>query len=127
MPQFSTKHTQREQTFQFESFDKGYNQEKTATFLDINELYECNNLKYVAKQKKVTLKKRQGTAIISNSALPAAADVKACTYYIDQSQYILATATKLYYLDSSDDPVEIGTIEGVPTFTEFNSKLIINR
>jgi hypothetical protein len=130
MPQFSTKHPKREQIFRFDSFHDGFNEEKTAPFLGSNELSACKNLKYVKSKtsagERVTLKKRQGTTIISNSALPAAADVLACTYYINQSKYILATAAKLYYLDASLDPIEIGSIDGIPTFTEFNSKLIIH-
>ncbi|PIW31237.1 MAG: hypothetical protein COW28_07555, partial [bacterium (Candidatus Ratteibacteria) CG15_BIG_FIL_POST_REV_8_21_14_020_41_12] len=36
------------------------------------------------------------------------------------------TSSKLYYLDSNYDPVEIGDIAGIPTFTEFHGKLIIH-
>jgi hypothetical protein len=131
MPKFSSKHKGREQVFKFDSFQGGYTEEIAPAFLSTNQLSECQNMKYVlsendAGEKKVTIKNRQGTTIISNTAI--ATDVLACTYFIGSSKYILATATKLYYLDSSDDPVEIGTnlLDGVPTFTEFNSKLIIH-
>ena len=128
MPQLSTKHPRREQIFKFSGFDGGYVQDKAPQYLNLNQLSECMNMKYSVEKDSVILNVRQGTTIISNSALPAAADVLACTYYINASKYILATATKLYYLNATMDPVEIGTsfLEGIPTFTEFNSKLIIH-
>jgi hypothetical protein len=128
MPTVNTKHPKREQTFRFSGFDGGYVQDKEAQYLELNQLSECMNLKYSAEKGGVILRVRQGTTKISNSALPAAADVLACTYYVNASKYILATATKLYYLDASNDPVEIGSnfLDGIPTFTEFNSKLIIH-
>lgn len=133
MPRFSSRHKKREEVFRFESFHDGYTEEKEAVFLTRNQLSKCQNLRYVRDKTPegrnvVTLKKRQGTTIITNTALAAAADVRACTYYISQSKYILATAAELYYLDGSSDPVEIGSsfLEGVPTFTEFNGKLIIH-
>jgi hypothetical protein len=129
MATFSSKHPKREKTFSITSFHEGYTEETLPSFLSVNQLYECHNLKYVLGtnqfgENRVSVRKRQGTTIISNSALPSAADVLACTYYINASKYILATATKLYYLDGSLDPVEIGSsfLEGVPTFTEFNSR-----
>ena len=126
MPKFKSKHGNREQVFKFSGYDGGYVQDRDAKELTLTELSECMNLKYGLQKDGVVLNVRQGTTVISNTALGSAADVLACTYYVNQSKYILATATKLYYLDSSSDPVEIGTIEGVPTFTEFNSKLIIH-
>jgi len=133
MPMFSTKHKGREKSFSIKSFHEGYSQEQNPAFLTINQLSECKNLKYVVKQlsdgsRVVTLSKRPGTTKISSSALPSSADVRACTYYYNQSKYILATDTKLYYLDAAFAPVEIGSsfLDGVPTFTEFNSKLIIH-
>jgi hypothetical protein len=48
------------------------------------------------------------------------------TKYVTQNQYIIASDTKLYYLDVNSAPVEIGSISGIPTFTEFNGKLIIH-
>jgi hypothetical protein len=106
MPKFSTKHKDREQMFRFDRFHDGYTEEVAPAFLSITQLSECQNMKYVLSQsdigeKKVTVKKRQGTTIISNTALGS--DVLACTYFIGSSKYILATATQLYYLDSSDD------------------------
>ena len=101
MPKFDTKHPKREQILRFDSFHDGYNQEKSAPFISRNEISECKNLKYVISrsenQKKITLKKRPGTVRISNSAISS--KVLACTYYINQSKYIIATATKLYYLN----------------------------
>ena len=126
MPKFSSKHGKREQLFKFSGFDGGYVQDKEAQSLGLTQLSECMNLKYGLQKDGVVLNVRQGTTKISNTALTAAADVMACTYYINQSKYILATATKLYYLDGSSDPVEIGSIDGIPTFKEFNGKLIIH-
>jgi len=128
--QFSSKHKQREQTFMFDGFEDGYTQEKSDAFLSKNELSSCMNLKYVSRKtdlgKKVSLRKRPGTIRVSNTALPGSSEVMAATYYINQAKYILATTTRLYYLDRLYNPIEIGTIEGIPTFTEFNSKLIIH-
>jgi len=128
MPTFSSKHKGKEKTFKFSGFDGGFIQGKEAQSLNINQLSECMNLKYSLDKDLVILNVRPGTTKISNSALPDAADVLACTYYISASKYILATAAQLYYLDGSDDPVEIGTdfLEGIPTFSEFNEKLIIH-
>lgn len=128
MARLSTKHPKREEIFRFLGYAGGYVQDKEAQYLDLNQLSECVNLKFGVESDSVILNVRQGTTVISNSALPSAADVMACTYYVNASKYILATASKLYYLDASSDPVEIGSsfLEGVPTFTEFNSKLIIH-
>ena len=127
MPRFSSKHGKADQTFKFAGFAGGYIQDKEAQSLGLQNLSECMNMKYAKdKEGTVIMNVRQGTTLISNSALPAAADVLACTYYVNDAKYILATATKLYELDASLDPNEIGTIEGVPTFNEFNGKLIIH-
>ena len=124
---FSSKHKGREKAFGFSGFKGGLNLDTTATSLSVQELSECKNMKYVANSEGgLTIKTRQGTTVISTAALPAAADVKACTYYIAQAKYILATTAKLYYLDGDLEPVEIGSISGLPTFTEFNEKLIIH-
>lgn len=129
MPQTSTKHKDREQVFSFKNFDAGYNQDIAAPFLSVGELSRCKNMKYVKSRDPqgnniITLKKRQGTEIISNTALVSA--VKACFYYVNQSKYVVATEAKLYYLDASFDPVEIGDISGLPTFTEFHGKLVVH-
>lgn len=131
MAKFSTKHKDREKTFFIRSFSEGLNEEISPLFLPLTALSRCNNMKYVHDKTVdgndiVVLTKRQGTEKISNTALPAGADVLACTYYIAGAKYILATASKIYYLDASNDPVEIGSISGVPTFTEFHGKLIIH-
>ena len=128
MPKASSKHQGREKTFSFAGYKGGWNQDTEAQHLSINELSECMNLKFGLNKDDVILNVRQGTTLISNSALPSAADVMACTYFKAASKYILATALKLYYLDASSDPVEIGSdfLDGIPTFTEFNSKLIIH-
>ena len=126
MPRFKSKHGNREQVFKFSGFSGGYVQDRDAKELTLTELSECMNLKYGLEKDSVVLNVRQGTTKISTAALPSAADVLACTYYVADSKYILATATKLYYLDGDLEPVEIGTIEGIPTFTEFNGKLIIH-
>ncbi len=131
MPVVGTKHPKREQTFSFNNFLGGYTEEVPSAFMTSKELTRCINLKYGLSrdetgEDKITLEMRQGTEKISNSALPAAADILATTYYKNQSQYIVTTAAKIYYLDGSFDPVEIGNLDGIPTFTEFNSKLIIH-
>jgi len=130
MPIVGTKHPKREYTFSFNNFVDGYTEEVSSAFLTSKELSRCKNLMYVLSQDeegedKITMKMRQGTEKISNTALPGAADVLATTYYKNQSQYIEATASKIYYLDGSFDPVEIGNLDGLPIFVEFNSKLII--
>lgn len=133
MARFATKHKDRQNTFSFKSFTEGLYTDVAPLMLPTTALSRCRNMKYaISKEEdgvsRVILKKRQGTTIISNSALPSDADVMACTYYVTYSKYILATATKLFYLDGTLDPVEIGTdaLSGVPTFTEFHGKLIIH-
>lgn len=136
MAKFSTKHKDREKTFSIRTFSDGLNLEVSPSFLPVTALTKCMNMKYAIEKRAtstvlessnlVVLKKRQGTEVISASALPSSADVMACTYYVAGAKYILATASKLYYLDASYDPVEIGSISGVPTFTEFHGKLIIH-
>jgi hypothetical protein len=129
MPVLSSKHEKRESSFPFKSFHGGYTEMVSPPFLSLTQLSMCRNMKYEmsmdeAGQPVVTLKTRQGAVKISTTALSGA--VKAATYYIAGSKYILATAAKLYYLDASYVPVEIGNISGVPTFTEFHGKLIIH-
>jgi len=102
MPRLSKKHKKMDRMLSFSSFHDGYTEETAPAFLSPTQLSECYNMKYVlsandAGKQKVTVKKRQGTIIISNSALGSAADVLSSTYYIGQSKYILATAAKLYY------------------------------
>jgi len=133
MAKFSSKHKDVERMFEFSTFTGGYMEDIDPSFLSSNQLSEALNVKYLISEnelgeKKVTLKKRQGTVLISNSSLPLSSDIMACTKYIAQSKYIIATSTRLYYLDSSGDPVEIGNsfLDGIPTFTEFNGKLIIH-
>jgi len=130
---FSSKHKDQEHTFPLRSFSDGLNEEVSPAFLSATSLSQCMNMKYAVNKSvdgtlQVVLKKRQGTTIISTAALPSAADVKACTYYMAGAKYILATATKIYYLDGDLEPVEIGTdeLDGIPTFTEFKGKLIIH-
>lgn len=131
MAKFNTKHPEREQKFSFNDFSEGLNKEISAMMLPKTALSQCKNMKYAVSKaqdgtQRVVLKKRQGTTKISNTALGSAADVLACTYYKTYSLYIIATDAKLYYLDGSLDPVELGDLDGIPTFTEFNGKLIIH-
>lgn len=133
MARFTTKHEDREKTFRFNSFAEGLNQEISAMMLPTTALSRCKNMKYAISRQpdgtnRIVIKKRQGTTKISAAALPSSADVLAATYYVAHAKYILATATKLYYLDGSLEPVEIGTdaLDGIPQFTEFNGKLIIH-
>ena len=128
MPRFSSKHKETQKTFRFLGFGGGYVQGREAQSLKPDQLSECMNLKYGFDKDLVILKVRQGTTKITGTALTSAADVLACTYYVAQSLYILATATQLFYLDGSLNPQEVGTniLDGTPTFTEFNGKLIIH-
>lgn len=123
---FSSKHKDREQTFPVASFAAGLNQDMPPDQLPLNALTKCMNMKYVKNGNAISLGIRQGTEAISNTALPAAADILACTYYAAGSKYIIATASKIYYLDGDYDPVEIGAVSATPTFTEFHGKLIIH-
>lgn len=134
---YKPKHGEAEKDISLTNFFRGLNEEVPARFLEVDELSECQNLKFKTsaitddtgnRSFDVVLEKRQGTTKISNTALPDSADVLAETYYEAMGIYILATASKLYYLDASSDPVEIGTsvLSGIPTFTEFKAKLFIH-
>lgn len=129
MAETDSKHEGREKVFSIKSFDDGLNLEYAPNFQASSSLSRCQNMKYAYNMaldgtKRVILKARQGTRQLSYSALSG--PVVACTYYNAQHQYIVATSTTLYYLVDGDDPVEIGTIYGTPTFTEFNGKLIVH-
>lgn len=128
---FGSKHKDREKQFSFSGFEGGLNTDVQATSLAVNQLSQCKNMKYMIGKKEdgtptVVLKTRQGTTKISSAALSGGADIVACTYFIKDAHYIVATTTKVYELDGNLAPVEIGTISGTPTFTEFNEKLIIH-
>jgi hypothetical protein len=137
MPKVKSKHKDNELMLQFGPFNKGLNEEAPARFLSPKELSKCVNFKYINRKVEdttysggyrieTTLRLRQGVEKISNSALPLSVSIRNATYYINQDQYIIATDTKVYYLDASFDPVEIGTVAAIPTFTEFKSKLYIH-
>jgi hypothetical protein len=126
---FSTRHKGREQVFGFKSFDYGLDKETSPVNLPITALTLCKNMKYkfnsnIAGEKTVVLMKRQGTKKITSSAIGS--PVLACTYYLAGSQYVIATKSTAYYLDANMAPQTIGTIDGLPTFTEFHGKLIIH-
>lgn len=126
---FSSRHKDREMTFFMKTFSDGLNQEMSPINLPITALTRCKNMKYAINKSvegtnTVILKTRQGTEKLSVTALASA--MKACTYYIAGSQYIVATATNLYYLNTSYVPVLIGALTSTPTFTEFKGKLIIH-
>jgi len=76
----------------------------------------------------VMVRKRQGTEVITTTAHSAA--ILACTYYIADAKYIVATATTIHELNDGATTfapsASLGTIEGRPTFTEFKGKLIIH-
>lgn len=129
MAKVSSRHPQRDKTFSFNSFDYGLDKESSPVNLPITALTKAKNVKYKLTkdangQSIVIIQKRQGTQVISASAISA--PIVACTYYYAQAQYIIASATTLYYLDASYAPQTIGTISGTPTFTEFHGKLIIH-
>lgn len=136
MAKMASKH-EKELDIKLNNFYQGLNEEVPSQFLTEVELSECSNLKYINNYSKTdaggtttetVLSKRQGTVKINASALPSSVSVRAATYYIAHDIYILATDTKLYYLDSSMVPVEIGSsvLSGIPTFTEFKGKLFIH-
>ena len=128
MPQFSTKHKNREKTFSFNSFHGGYNEERSASFLNRNELSSCKNMRYVKSssdegEQRVVLKKRPGTVRITGGAVDGA--IQRCFYYKNKSKYIVYSYPTLYYL-AGGTPTSIGNLYSFPNFTEFNSKLIIH-
>ena len=131
MPKFATKHPDREKLFQLSNWVGGYTEEVGPSLLGLDQISECRNLMYVVRknlagEQQVSLRTRQGTEVVSSGALPASADVKSCYYYAaDARHYILATAAKVYELDGSLAPSEIGAVDGVPAFTEFHGKLMI--
>ena len=84
MARFSSKHPKREEIFKF-SFAGGYVQDKEKQNLSVDQLSECMNMKFGLDKEQVVLNVRQGTTVISNTALPSSADVMACTYYINAS------------------------------------------
>lgn len=126
MPKFGTKHGEREKVFSLSNFTGGLNLTKEAEHLPENELSLCRNMKVIKSGDSVTYKIRQGTKRLSTTALSGGADVKACFYYKNKDQYIVATDSTLYYLDGTGAPVSIGAIAGIPTFTEFDNALIIH-
>ena len=86
-----------------------------------NCLRDALNIKH---SRTKGLRTRDGLTQVSNTALPAAANITAMTFYNDQ--YILAgDDNNLYYLDATYDPILIGVLSGVPHFVEFNDTLII--
>lgn len=133
MATFSSKHGKRSQNFPIQSFPDGLNQEISPPFLPITALSRCKNMKYAFNEsidgrKIVTLKKRQGTQVITTTAHTAA--ITACTYYMADAKYLVATATTIHELNDGTTTFapssSLGTLSGVPTFTEFHGKLIIH-
>jgi hypothetical protein len=108
------------------NFSGGLNAEMAGHHLPITSLTQCCNMKYVKDGDSTILTIRQGTTKISHTTVGIDSAISGCTYYAADAKYILATTAKLYYLDGSYDPVEIGAISGTPTFTEFKGKLIIH-
>uniref|UniRef100_A0A6H1ZMK8 Uncharacterized protein n=1 Tax=viral metagenome TaxID=1070528 RepID=A0A6H1ZMK8_9ZZZZ len=133
MPKASTKHSERIKVLSFDGFSGGGNLDQDPTVIPITQLSRFKNVKFAKSFDEsgnpvVSIKPRQGVNRITPSALPGGATVTACTKYINANQYILAGSdSTLYYVDDSTTaPVSIGTIEGIPRFTEFNQKLIIH-
>jgi hypothetical protein len=91
---------------------------RAANNLPNNAFRNIRNFKYT---KTGDLETREGTGQVTNSQ--AGAEIKSIAYY--NSQYIIATADTLYYLDGSDDPVSLGSVDAAPFFVEFNDKLIV--
>jgi hypothetical protein len=130
MAQFGSKHGKREQTFFMRNFPDGLNKEISSPVLSPTTLTRCKNMKYVFNQtqdgqKSVLMKKRQGTELISLDDIGES--VLACTYYVSDNHYIVATDTEIFELDDATFiPSKIGDLDGVPTFTEYMNKLIIH-
>lgn len=133
MAKISTRHKGRESAFRFDSFYNGVKTTENAFDPSPNSLTACQNMSYGIRESNgkqyVFLKKRRGTTKLTTSVAPAR--IIASTYYNSESQYIIATASKLYYLNSGV-PTEIGDLTGVtsvskPRFTEYNGKLIIHQ
>jgi hypothetical protein len=130
MATFSSKHKGRTQDFFIKTFSDGLNQDVSPSFLPTTALTRCKNMRYFQSKSidgspVVQVRKRQGTQKISATAL--ASEVAACTYYISDVHYIVTTLTHAYEIDLITlNPAEIGDIDGLPTFTEFHSKLIIH-
>ena len=133
MAKVSTKHPERTKTLSFDGFSGGGNLDQDPTVMPVTQLSKFKNVKFVKSigedgKPVVSIKPRQGVNRITPSALPGGATVTACTKYINANQYIISGSdSTLYYVDDSTTaPVSIGTIEGIPRFTEFNQKLIIH-
>lgn len=129
MAQMSSKHQGREQNFTFNNFRGGYTEEAEPLELAMSQLSDIMNMKYESATDKyghptVIAKVRQGTEILTTNAL--AADVEAAwIYYVSgTAHYIRATSSKIYD-ETGGTNTELGDLDGVPTFTEFNGNLII--
>lgn len=133
MAKISTKHPERTKTLSFSGFAGGGNLDQDPTVIPVTQLSKFKNIRFVKSIDQggnpvISIKPRQGVVRITPSALPNGATIKACTKYKNANQYILAGSdSTLYYMDDSTTaPTLIGTIEGLPRFTEFNQKLIIH-
>ena len=131
MPVVSSKHAGRVQKFPVKSFHGGYTEEAEPYEISVNQLSDICNMKYVKVtdvygNPVIIAKVRQGTVKLTTNALPSA--VKACWLYTPpggSQELIYATDSKLYK-EVSGVQTELGSLDGIPTFTEFNDKLIIH-
>lgn len=129
MPRVASQHRGRDFDKAFRNFTGGFVEDQSALVIPATQLADVMNFQYFlaldeGQQPTIILQLRPGTKQISNTAITGTPT--AVGKFVNEDTYLIATASKLYYLDSSDDPVEIGDLSGTPTFSEFNQKLIVH-
>ena len=131
--------------FAFNNFVAGLITDVPATALPENAVSDIENFRYISSSmldeagnivRGAIVAPRPGLTRISNTPLPDERECVAAYYFPYASGngpcYVLAgydtvnNNYKLYYLDASNDPVEIGDLDGKPTFNTFYNNLIIS-
>lgn len=123
MPQTGAKHvTQR--IVQLDSFIGGMNQSMPATQIADNECQLIQNMFLDPRSGKP--RSRYPITRYSNSAPSYGAGPVNSLYFWNNS-WFFSCNQHLYYLDSSNDPVHLGNLNGSsrPTYAPYNDKLII--
>jgi len=137
----------KQRRFGFNNFSAGYVSEPPATALPKNAVSDILNMRYISAAifdynvgqmiAGAIVAPRPGCSKITNTALPDSRECVAA-YYFPYSGgngpcYVLAgynsgetNPYRLYYLDGSDNPQLIDNLDGSPTFTTFNSNLIVS-
>jgi hypothetical protein len=105
------------------SFMGGMNKGVPATQLQDDECELIENFFFDRRSNKP--RTRYPIVKYSNSAVDPVAPIDSLYYW--DSTWFVASAQKLYYLDSSLDPVSLGTLNGStrPVFVPYNNKLIV--